>query len=146
MLVTTPLSDIAHVIQLAIAPVFLLTAVATILNVLTGRLGRAVDRRRSLMAVFSTLEGDLADIAGQEITFEVRRIRLVYIAITAAVISALLVAALISLAFIDAFVALDLGKLIAAMFILAMLALMTSLAVFLREIFLSVNSPRAPIR
>lgn len=146
MLVTTPLSDIAHVIQLAIAPVFLLTAVATILNVLTGRLGRAVDRRRSLMAVFSTLEGDIADIAGQEIAFEVRRIRLVYIAITAAVISALLVAALISLAFIDAFVALDLGKLIAAMFILAMLALMTSLAVFLREIFLSVNSPRAPIR
>ena len=36
-----PLSDIGHVIQLAIAPVFLLTAIATILNVLTGRLGRA---------------------------------------------------------------------------------------------------------
>ena len=34
-----PLSDISHVIQLAIAPVFLLTAVGTLLNVLAGRLG-----------------------------------------------------------------------------------------------------------
>lgn len=145
MAVTTPLSDIAHVIQLAIAPVFLLTAIGTVLGVLTGRLGRAVDRRRSLMSVMTSLEAGLAAIAAQEVAFEIRRTRLIYIAITSAVISALLVAGLISIAFIDAFLATDLGKVIAAMFILAMLALMMSLSVFLREIFLSVNSPRAPL-
>ena len=141
----TPLSDIAHVIQLAIAPVFLLTAVGTVLAVFTGRLGRAVDRRRTLMAAVSGLEGGTADLARQEIAVEVRRIRLIYVAISMAVMSALLVCSLISLAFIDAFIAWDLGKLIAVLFVLAMVALIGSLSIFLREIFLSVDSPRAPI-
>jgi hypothetical protein len=141
----TPLSDIGHVIQLAIAPVFLLTAVATIINVLTGRLGRAVDRRRALAAALAGLEGSVADLARQELEFEVRRTRLIYAAISMAVLSALLVTALISFAFIDAFAVLHLGKEIAALFILAMLALMGSLGIFLREIFLAVNSPRAPV-
>ena len=145
MPLTTPLGDIAHVIQLAIAPVFLLTAIGTVLAVLTGRLGRAVDRRRSLMAAVSSLESGTADLARQEIAFEVRRIRLIYVAISMAVMSALLVCGLISLAFIDAFLAWDLGKLIAVLFVLAMVALIGSLSIFLREIFLSVNSPRAPL-
>ena len=145
MNLTGPLGDIAHVIQLAIAPVFLLTAVATILNVLTGRLARSVDRRRSLAAALPRLEGDTAELARREVEFEVRRIGLIYRAITLAVLCALLVAGLISIAFIDAFLAWDLRKLIALLFVLAMLALMASLGIFLREIFLSVNSPRAPI-
>ena len=143
---TSSLADIAHIIQLAIAPVFLLTAVGTLLSVLTGRLARAVDRRRALMSVMPELDDGLADLAAREVAYEIRRTRLIYIAITAAVVSALLVAALISIAFIDAFIAMDLAKLIAAMFILAMIALMASLTVFLREIFLAVNSPRAPLR
>jgi len=46
--VETHLPEIASVIQLAVAPVFLLTAVGTIIAALNFRLGRAVDRRRSL--------------------------------------------------------------------------------------------------
>ena len=145
MLSTAPLTDISHVIQLAIAPVFLLTAIATILNVLTGRLGRAVDRRRVLAAAIPNLDGDIGTLAKQELAYEVRRINLIYIAITMAVLAALLVAALISLAFIDPFVLLDFTKLIAALFILAMVALVASLAILLREIFYAVNSPRAPV-
>src|SRR5476649_985978 len=141
----TPLNDISHVIQLAIAPVFMLTAIGTVLNVLAGRLGRSVDRRRALVAALPRLGVDIADVARAEVEFEVRRIRLIYHAITMAVTSALLVCLLIALAFIDAFVALDLGKLIAALFVLSMVALIASLTIFLREIFLSVNSPRAPV-
>ena len=140
-----PLSDISHVIQLAIAPVFLLTAIATILNVLAGRLGRAVDRRRVLAAAIPTLDGDLSTLAKQELFYEMRRINLIYIAISMAVFAALLVAALISLAFIDPFVELDFTKLIAVLFIFAMVALVASLAILLREIFYAVNSPRAPL-
>ena len=141
------LSDIAHVIQLAIAPVFLLTAIGTVLSVLTGRLARAVDRRRSLMAAVSdVVEIGVADLVQQEIAFEVRRIGLMYVAISMAVMSALLVCSLISLAFLDALVDWHLGKLIAVLFVLAMVALIGSLSVFLREIFLAVNSPRAPLR
>ena len=140
-----PLTDIGHVIQLAIAPVFLLTAIATILNVLAGRLGRAVDRRRVLAAALLKLEGDIAAAAREEFAYEQRRIKLIYLAITMAVFAALLVAALISLAFIDPFVELDFTKLIAILFILAMVALVASLAILLREIFHAVNSPRAPV-
>jgi hypothetical protein len=145
MFSTTPLSDNSHVIQLAIAPVFLLTAIATIVNVLTGRLGRAVDRRRVLAAALLNLEGDLGTLAKQELAYEMRRINLIYVAISMAVFAALLVAALISLAFIDPFVQLDFTKLIAVLFILAMVALVASLAILLREIFYAVNSPRAPV-
>jgi uncharacterized protein DUF2721 len=145
MLSTAPLTDISHVIQLAIAPVFLLTAIATILNVLAGRLGRAVDRRRVLAAALPNLDGDLSTLAKQELFYEMRRIKLIYVAISMAVFSALLVAALISLAFIDPFVQLDFNKLIAVLFILAMVALVASLAILLREIFYAVNSPRAPV-
>jgi len=142
---TAPLTDISHVIQLAIAPVFLLTAIATILNVLAGRLGRAVDRRRVLAAALPNLDGDISTLAKQELFYEMRRIKLIYVAISMAVFSALLVAALISLAFIDPFVQLDFTKLIAVLFILAMVALVASLAILLREIFYAVNSPRAPV-
>ena len=145
MLNTAPLTDIGHVIQLAIAPVFLLTAIATILNVLAGRLGRAVDRRRVLAAALPNLDGDISALAKQELFYEMRRIKLIYVAISMAVFSALLVAALISLAFIDPFVQLDFTKLIAVLFILAMVALVASLAILLREIFYAVNSPRAPV-
>ena len=145
MLNTAPLTDISHVIQLAIAPVFLLTAIATILNVLAGRLGRAVDRRRVPAAALPNLDGDISTLANQELFYEMRRIKLIYVAISMAVFSALLVAALISLAFIDPFVQLDFTKLIAVLFILAMVALVASLAILLREIFYAVNSPRAPV-
>lgn len=140
-----PLNDISHVIQLAIAPVFMLTAIGTVLNVLAGRLARSVDRRRALVAALPKLGVDVADVARAEVDFEIRRIRLIYNAITMAVTSALLVCVLIAIAFVDAFVAQNLGKLIAALFVLSMVALIASLVIFLREIFLSVNSPRAPI-
>ena len=141
----TALSDIGHVIQLAIAPVFMLTAIGTVLNVLAGRLGRAVDRRRVLVGRLPGLEAAVADLAREELDYEIRRIRLIYVAIQMAVASALLVCVLISLAFVDAFTALNFSKLIAALFVLAMVALIASLTIFLREIFLAVNSPRAPV-
>ena len=42
------IADITRMIQLAIAPVFLLSAIATIINVLITQLSRAVDRRRTI--------------------------------------------------------------------------------------------------
>ena len=138
-------TDIAHVIQLAIAPVFMLTAIGTVINVLAGRLGRAVDRRRVLVAALPKLDADLAGIAQAEIAFEIRRIHLIYLAISGSVTSALFVCLLIALAFVDAFVDMDFAKLVAVLFILAMVALIASLTIFLREIFISINSPRAPV-
>ena len=48
MISELPVTAIAHAIQLAVAPVFLLTGVASILSVLTNRLSRIIDRSRFL--------------------------------------------------------------------------------------------------
>jgi hypothetical protein len=143
--VTMPLGDIAHVIQLAIAPVFLLTAVCTLLNVLTNRLGRAVDRRRLLSSRLPGLEAAVTTSCHGELLYLERRVRLIYVAIALAVTCALLICILIAAAFVDAFVGFDFSKVIAMFFVLAMFALIGSLGCFLREIFLGVSTERAPV-
>lgn len=140
------LGDIAHVIQLAIAPVFLLTAVGTLLSVLSGRLGRSVDRRRVLVAAMPDLAGGPAEKARGELAFVQQRIRIIYAAIALAVGCALLICLLIAIAFIDALMTYNLSRVIAVLFVLGMLALIGSLALFLREIYLGVNTVACPIR
>jgi len=134
--------EIAGVIQLAIAPVFMLTAVGTVIGALNIRLGRAVDRRRELEERLHTMSRDELPSAQDELATIARRIRFVYLSIVFAVISALFVALLIAGAFLGAFVRTDLSFTIAGMFICAMIALIVCLLLFLREIFLAVSTPR----
>ena len=103
------LFDITRAIQLAVAPVFLLTAIGTIINALTGRLARAVERRRQLEDLLPAYEGEARDDMAMELVSIARRIRLTLWAIALAVLSALLVCLLISFAFIGGF-ALERGK------------------------------------
>jgi len=146
MAIETHVSDITHVIQLAVAPVFMLTAVGTIINALNSRLGRAVDRRRALEARLAELSGDKASTAHEELAAITRRIHYVYLSILFAVLSGLFVCLLIAGAFLGAFVAIDLTRTVAALFVLAMLALIVCLLLFLREIFVAVSAPRHPAR
>ena len=146
----TNIGDITHVIQLAVAPVFLLTAIGTLLGVLTNRLGRAVDRSRVLERVIADLTNSGANPPQrEEIHAELlrlaQRIRLVYTAIVLAVLAALFICLLIAVAFIDAFIAANLAKVLGALFVMAMAAMVGCLLVFLREIFLAVNSARSAI-
>jgi hypothetical protein len=134
--------EIAGVIQLAVAPVFLLTAIGTVIAALNIRLGRAVDRRRELEERLPALAAAELGSAREELAVIARRIRFVYLAILAAVVSGLFVCLLIAGAFLGAFVRTDLSYTIAGMFIFAMLALIASLLLFLREIFLAVSTPR----
>ncbi|SRR5688500_6220368 len=119
--------EIAGVIQLAVAPVFLLTAIGTVIAALNIRLGRAVDRRRELETKMPSLPGGEVPSAREEL---------------GAVVSALFVCLLIAFAFLGAFVQTDLSTTIGAMFVFAMLALVACLLLFLREIFLAVSTPR----
>ena len=139
------LVDISRVIQLAIAPVFLLTAIGTLINVLAGRLARAVDRSRVLEERFAALEPAARQSAGLELQSLSRRVRLVYVAISLAVLSAVFLCLLIVGAFADAFVPVDLARFVALMFVLSMVSLTGSLLVFLREIFFAVTAARRAI-
>ena len=141
----TPLGDIAHVIQLAIAPVFLLTAVCTLLNVLTNRLALSVDRRRILLARLSELDSATAGTANAELDFLDRRLQVIYTAIVFAVVCALLICLMITVAFFGAFMSIRMSSTIAVFFVMALVALLGSLAAFLREVFLGINTIRCPI-
>jgi len=142
MAIDSHVPEVFTVIQLAVAPVFLLTAIGTVIAALNIRLGRAVDRRRHLEAELPTLPKEEQPSALDELAVIARRIRFVYYAITAAVTSGLFVCLLIAGAFIGAFVRVSLSYTIGALFVLAMLALIASLLLFLREIFLAVSTPR----
>ena len=72
-----PLNAIYHAIQLAIAPVFLLTAIGTFLNALTGRLARAVDRRRQVEELLPAYDGEKRESLELELQFLQRRTVLV---------------------------------------------------------------------
>jgi hypothetical protein len=138
--------DVARLIQLAVAPVFLLTAVGTMIGVLSTRLGRAVDRSRYLEERLRQMLPEGQKLARDELAVLSRRVRLVYGAIVLAVICALFVGLLIAVAFVDAFIEIDLSKFIGLLFIGAMVAFIFSLLVFLREIFLAVTSARGQMR
>ena len=134
------LTDISRAIQLAVAPVFLLTAIATMINALNSRLGRIVDRRRVVQERLQTRVDHDAEMAKLEIRMLVRRSRLVYYAIFGAVLSALLVCLVVAGAFLGALLGADLARGVAALFIAAMLAMIGALGLFLREVFLAVRS------
>ena len=139
---TLHVPEIAGVIQLAVAPVFLLTAIGTVIAALNIRLGRAVDRRRQLDGGLAAMAAGEVQSAREELEIIARRIRFVYLSILFAVSSALFVCLLIVFAFLGAFVRADLSTTIGAMFVFAMLALIVCLLLFLREIFLAVSAHR----
>ena len=138
--------DVTRLIQLAVAPVFLLTAVGTIIGVLSNRIGRAVDRSRTLEDRLRQLQPEGQKAARAELDLLSRRVRLVYGSIVLSVICALFVGLLIAVAFVDAFIAIDMSRFIGLLFIAAMIAFISSLLVFLREIFLAVSSARNQMR
>lgn len=136
-----PISELAHLIQISVAPVFLLTGVAGILSVLTARLGRIVDRAR-------VLEAPRADFAGvdalalQELRVLRSRIDLIHRAITLCTYSALLVAGVIAALFLGAFVQQDLSSVVAVTFVGAMLLLIGGLVSFLAEVHMATRQLR----
>ena len=141
----TDINQITHVITLAIATVFLLTAVGTLMGVLVNRLARIVDRIRVLEELLHELGLDELLPARDELDNLRQRLRLIYFAVASAVFCALFVGLLIIVAFVDAFMSVNLASIVGVLFIMAMLAFIGSLVVFLREIFLAVASTRKSI-
>jgi len=141
--------DITHVIQLSIAPVFLLTAIAGFVNALLGRLARAIDRRRLLDDLLPayTDEGETRAHMEYELKLLGRRIRLILWALGLAVLSALLICMLIGVAFISAYFEARLaGAAVAILFTASILALTVCLLLFFREVMLAGRAVEHNIR
>ncbi|MBD8531377.1 MULTISPECIES: DUF2721 domain-containing protein [unclassified Massilia] len=128
------ISDIGHMIQLAIAPVFLLTGVATKLTVLTNRLARIIDRTRVLE---DRLQIGPNDDYTEELETLYVRSHLINYAITSSTACGFLVCLVIAMLFLGDSANIKLDQYIAASFVLAMGGLISSFVFFLREIFIS---------
>jgi len=136
----SPLADVAHVIQLSVAPVFLLTAVGTILGVLSTRLGRIVDRYRLLGDRPRAEAPERRAGVEAELALLLRRRRLVQLAITCGTSTALLVCTVIGTAFLGYVFAWRVSWAMAVLFIVAMGFFVGALVLFLAEVLIAVGT------
>lgn len=134
------ISTVSHVIQLAVAPVFLLSGVGAILAVLINRLGRIVDRYRLLERSSPNAGADEETLAQIEMEILARRARLIHWAISLCTVGALFICIVVATLFIGSMLHVSVSQLIALMFVGAMLALIAGLLSFLREISLATGN------
>lgn len=140
---SSALGDVPRAIQLALAPVFLLTGIAGMLNVMASRLARIIDRGRKLT------EGP-PPVAEPYLTLELqtleRRRRFAGAAITACASAALLVCTVIAALFVEVYLQISLRGLVGLLFTAATLALLIGLAYFLREVHLATQTVRITLK
>ncbi|HWU98311.1 MAG TPA: DUF2721 domain-containing protein, partial [Oxalicibacterium sp.] len=134
------LNDIGHIIQLSVAPVFLLTGVGTTLTVLTNRLARIVDRSRILEDRLHKEDDPRSMDYRNELIMLYSRSHLINRAIVLAAMCALMISLVIVSLFVGDALNIDLSKYIAGFFVLAMVSLLCSFIYLLREIFIATQT------
>lgn len=127
-------ADISRVIQLAVAPVFLLAGISGALNVMSTRLGRIVDRGRQLHRQMEKADEKRMVRLKAETVILRHRAGLTNKAITLCTTSALFICLVIVALFIGALLELEVGVLIAFLFVVSIVCLIMSLILFLKEI------------
>ena len=138
--------DIAHLIQVALTPIFLISAIGVTLNVLTSRLARVVDRARVMEdRVRAALESPGSKQIHATLAVLERRAGWINAAITLITLSALFIALVVVMLFVNAFLRWDLSVFIACMFILSMLTLAAALLAFLIEVRIATKTLRIGI-
>ena len=133
---------IQHAIQLAVAPVFLLSGVAGLLAVMAGRLARIIDRARNLEQKWATLDEKALARGEVEISILEHRRSLASWSINFCAGAAFLVCTVIVTLFFEEFLGANLKWFAGAQFVAAMIALLAGLSTFLREVYLATHTGR----
>ncbi len=131
---------IAHAIQLAIAPVFLLTGIAGLLNVMAARLARVIDRTRTFEKSWAGLDESARAAARAELASLEKRRRACSWSINYCTTAALLICIVIVALFVEEFFGTGLRGVAGALFVAAMIALIGGLGCFLREVYLATHT------
>jgi Protein of unknown function (DUF2721) len=133
-------ASVAQVIQLAVAPVFLLAGLGATLNVLASRIGRIIDRARAMEERLLTAPEDIARDLHTRLGVLFRRATLINRAISLCVVCGLLVSLVVAALFISSSLHVDLSMPIAIAFVIALLCLAAAMIYFLREVFIATES------
>lgn len=136
---------VAQVIQLAVAPVFLLSGIGAILGVMTNRLGRIIDRARVLEERLDRVSPELFATLRADLTILSRRAKLISAAITLCTTTALLICTVIAVLFLSASLHFNATVPVTILFVAAMAIFFLGLVWFLREIYLATVSLRIGI-
>jgi hypothetical protein len=135
------IATVANVIDISVAPVFLLAGISGLLMVLTNRLGRTIDRSRSLQAAETEFMPDQRKYAiEREMTILIRRIHLNHLAIGMATVSAILVCLVVITLFMGNLVRFNVSVFIASLFIVCMSFLSLAFIAFLIEVLISTGT------
>ncbi len=133
-------TTIAHQIQLAVAPVFLLAGIAGIINVLALRLARVVDRSRQLEAETPDEDEAARRLYFAELAILDRRMRVVNRSLTCCTAGALFVCVLVGVLFVAGLGKIGFAQLIAVLFVVTMTLLVVGLLLFLYEVRLATRA------
>ena len=136
------IGQIGNLIQLAMAPAFLLLATGNILQLFAGRLARVIDRERVQMAEFHRTQGEDHVRVVNELRILDRRGAIVNMAILMGTLSAMTVSLLIASIFVLSLTGYKFGVIVAGCFILAMVFLIAGLILFVAEIRLATRTIR----
>jgi uncharacterized membrane protein YcjF (UPF0283 family) len=136
--------DIVHLIQLSVAPVFLIAGVAGLLNVFTGRLIRVIDKLERIdNFVHEKENNDPNYVQPQSIIkrreFLVMRMQNTNMAIFFCTATGFMVAMVIMSVFLSALFSFDTKFFISILFVLAMVSLVIAFILFLREIYFTTS-------
>lgn len=143
LIVPTPaVSEVAKTIQLAVAPVFVLAGIATLLNVFTGRLARVIDRVRDLEERQLPDGGRNRDAILDELAVLDRRMGIVNAAIFLSTAAACVICLLVALLFVSDVASLRTGRAVAGLFVFAMGLLAAGLTTFLVEVRVAMKAVR----
>lgn len=130
---TIPDSTIVQTIQLALTPVFVLVAIGNILNILSTRLGRVVDRARTLQERHNETHGPEHDMIVLEIRLVDKRINIITNAIRFMVLSALCIGTTVAVLFLQGLAGFAMHGIAAIIFLASIVLLLVALVLFLRE-------------
>ena len=133
---------IVHAIQLAVAPVFLLSGIAALLGVMASRLARIIDRARVLEQTWASLDEKARVPARVEVSYLERRRHLASWSINFCTGAALVLCMVIITLFVEEFFGTNLKWLAGGLFVAVMFALIGGLFSFLREVYLATHTGR----
>jgi len=126
------LEVVVQVLQASIVPAFMLAAIGALLNVLTTRLARIVDRSREIKREVRAGNRPAREFS-VEVDWLIRRSKLVRTAMLLAVAAGMLICLVIALLFVMGLSALSLPELVAALFVIAMMLIAGSFCALLYE-------------